>query len=422
LKAIHIRELTRIEGHGELILKIRNGILEDVEFRVLETPRLFEAILVGREVSEVPYLVSRICGLCGYAHALCSVKALENALNIDVSEEVEILREFIAMMSTISSHMIHIYILTLADFMKAENFINALNLKRELIMKALAIKREVDKLLIKLCGDNIHPINISIGGFTSEITREELKEIRENIRSIMPTIDEIAQETSTILKVEEDVDREGTYATMISNEYTFYTGNNIATPDKVISVDAFTREVIEEVDENSSSKRALINHKNFMVGALARLNMKHKKLSEKARMILNELNIKLPTLDPRKIPLAQLIEIIHCFEKAIDYLDRLLMHNNMNWKSSVKRNTGRGRAVIEAPRGILYHEYEIENGLIKFSNIVTPTVQNIPDIEHSIKTIIGKRNLNISEIKSESEFIVRCYDPCLSCSTHVISL
>ncbi len=424
---ISSKELVRIEGHGKLIIEIENGKVKDVKFRVLEPPRLFEAFLIGRNIEEVPYISSKICGLCGYSHALCSVKALEKALKIEVPIEVKVLREIIEMMSVISSHIIHIFALSLPDFINVNNFSELLAKNGEIIKEAFSLKQEIDYLLRKVCGDSIHPINLIPGGFSSKITMEKLNELRGKIEKWIFKASSLANKVYPLLKVDEEFRRSGLYASLISKEYTFYIGDMISINNEKIEVSNFKSKVNEKFSSDSTSKKAFIHGKNFMVGALARLNLNNDKLSSRAKEMLRELKLKLPSLNPKLIPLAQLIEIIHCLEKILEYLNELKSVKYIREvdlttiKEVKKKNYGVGMAIIEAPRGILYHEYEIRDWKIIRTDIITPTVQNIPDIESSVKTILSQYEINdLNKVKKHAETIVRCYDPCLSCSTHVV--
>ena len=419
-KCLRSEEILRIEGHGEMLVKIRGGNVESVEFRVLEPSRLFEAFMVGKSAVEAPYISSRICGLCGYSHAMCAAKAVENALNLEVPDEVSLLREAIMMLNTVDSHLIHVFALSLPDFIKVKTFIEAAAKLPRQYKEAFEIKKTICDTLTRICGSSVHPVNIVPGGFTSKIDKKTLVEVSSELEEEASKAEQLIEEVIALLISGEKLDRKSNYGALADDSYPFYTGESVVIAGEKIPASKFKEKVKEVEVDYSTSKKALFQGENYMVGALARLNNHYSKLSEAARKIADQLGLKLPSTNPYLIPAAQLIEAVHCLEKASEIMRSL---PTISPAEKLSEKSGVGMAIVEAPRGLLYHEYRIENGKIAEADIITPTVQNIPDIEASVKQIAEKfSKCDPSTIKEKCEVVVRCYDPCLSCSTHVIKL
>jgi len=414
------KEILRIEGHGELVVKISEEGIEKVEFRVLEPSRLFEAFMVNKPAKEAPYICSRICGLCGYSHAMCSAKAIENALNMEVPEEASALREAIMMLSTADSHLLHVFALSLPDFIKVKTFIEAASKLPRQFKEAFEIKNAICRTLARICGSSIHPVNVVPGGFTSKIERKTLIEISRELEREASKAKQLAEEVIALLLPKEQLERKGDYGALSGYNYPFYIGESAVIGGEEIPAPKFKENVREIEVDYSTSKKALFKGKNYMVGALARLNTHYSQLSENAREIADQLELKIPTTNPYLIPAAQLIEVVNCLEKASETMEKL---PPIKPAEKLSEKSGMGSAIVEAPRGLLYHEYRIESGKLAEADIITPTVQNIPDMEEAVKQVAEKFiNCSLNSIKEKCEAVLRCYDPCLSCSTHVIKL
>jgi len=423
-----LTHLPRVEGHGKIYVEIdrESKRVLRVNLGIVEGSRFFEVFLKGRNIIEVPQIASRICGLCGVSHAVCSAIALENALGLDIPESVRRLREVIMALNTIESHLIHVGVLSFPDYFNVKTFLELPELVRNSVIKLIKLRTLVGKLLELLTGDRIHPRNIVPGGFTYLPSRNK----------VLPYLDELSKYIDVLYNLFEvlreriklpSMERVGHYAALFTgNDYPLHTGSLIVDSKFLIPHKDFKNYFIESVVQYSTAKRSLLFGKeSYMVGALARLNTNYLYLAKPAKELLNELGLNLPSLNPYLIPIAQAIEIVHFLDYIIRELKELELTGMKVCPTIGQVRRGIGVGIVEAPRGILYHMYEIDgDGKVRYADIVTPTAQNFADIEESIKYLLPKllrSNLLVPDnLKYEIEKLVRCYDPCISCSVHVI--
>ncbi|EKE11973.1 MAG: nickel-dependent hydrogenase large subunit [uncultured bacterium] len=418
---IKINHIAKIEGHTGFMASVLQGDVKSAKFEVQEGVRLIEGILIGRHYKDMPIIAQRICGICPVVHNLTSIKAIENAMKVEVSEETKKLRQVMEHAQFIHSHALHLFFLSLADFLDIENDLDLIKEYPEETKKAIKI-REFGMEMIKLIGGRVvHPMRNEIGGFKKAPTLEEIQKLISMGEEIMPIVLELAAFFATIKTP--NFSRPTEYISMHkSGEYAIYDGDIMSNKGLNISAQQFEENFHEFQRPKEIVKRVKRDGKtSYMVGAIARVNNGHAKLSPAARNFLQSLNFNMPDYNPFHNVLYQMVEVIHCTEDALRLL-RQLTHcdlNNTVTKPYVVRE-GTAAAAVEAPRGTLYYWVDIDaKGYIKNVNIITPTAQFLTHLEDDISAFIpGILSKDEKAMERKMRAFIRAYDPCISCAVH----
>lgn len=421
-RKIELNNITKVEGHAKLFLKIdEDNNVQRCELESIEGSRYFEGMLLGRDFYEASEISSRICGICSCAHVMAAIEAMEKALDVKVSDQTALLRRLFTMGERIRSHITHIYFLTLPDYFGVESGLELAKTNKEVVLRALRLMKLGNDMIEVFAGRDLHPISATVGGFLHFPSEEELKNILNRLKETLPDAIETAKLMSTLPypEVKGDCDymslvKEGRYATM--------EGELVCSSGDVFKEEQFFDFISEYHEDRSTSNFVVKDGKSYMVGALARLNNSFGSLSENAKKSLDASPFTFPSTSPFLIPFAQSIEVIHFMEEAVSILEGLRLKKEAPPK--VKPRAGRGVGVIEVPRGILVHDYELdERGKIIKANIVTPTAQNLRLMEERIRDFVPTiLHLEDKELILEIEKLIRAFDPCFSCSTHFLDI
>lgn len=436
---IDVHYLTRVEGHGNIIVDVKKGKLTKCEFQVVESPRFFESMLVDRSIWEAQHITSRICGICACGHSLASIKAGEDALGITPSDETILLRKLLLYTEQLDSHILHIYVLVAPDLLGAKSVFPLIKTHKAVIERALRMKRMSDFAGEVLAGRHVHPITYVIGGLTKMPSKEKLEKLYEMMIATRVDLDETVKLISS-LKFPE-FERPTQYLSLSNDEeYAMYDGDLIVTSkdkkkEKINPLN-YIGHIKEKVMNYSNAKFSEINNRPYAVGALARFNNNSKKLNKKGKETAEILGLEPPLYNPYLNTLAQLVEYAHFLEEAISIVARLIK-NGINedkvlvssWPKRYELNKkyrgGVGIGCVEVPRGSLFHEYTIdEAGRIEKANCIIPTNQNLGNLEedmrHLVPKLIGKKKED--DIRLDLEMLARAYDPCISCATHIVDV
>lgn len=417
---IKIDHIAKIEGHAGFAADIIDGKVEKARMQVLEGARLLEGILRSRHYYEVSHITARICGVCPVVHTLTSLKALEKAMDINISEQTILLRKLLMLGQLINSHALHIFFFSLSDFFGIASDIELIQKYPDKTKQTIAIRDFGNEIINIIGGRSIHPLTPEIGGFIKLPSPEKIGKIGEQAKKLLPEAVKLA---SFFAKLEYPrFERKTEFISLSSREeYAIYDGD-VCANGKVQKkgISAFLERIKEFQVSEDAVKRTVINEKPYMVGAIARINNGPEKLNSKATKILLEAKIQIPSKNPFHNILGQAIEIVHCFEEVIKLAKERI--KTQPKKLELKIKTGSGAAAIEAPRGTLFYFYETgDDGLIKNCNIITPTAQNLARLEEDLKIWLPqlqKQGLNEEEIKTKIKMLIRAYDPCLTCATH----
>lgn len=433
---IDVHYLTRVEGHGDITVDVKSGKLQECKFKVIESARFFETMLRGRLVYEAQHLTSRICGICSCGHSLASLKASEKAISVKPHEDTILLRKLLLHFEQMDSHLLHYYILVAPDLLGVKSIMPLIKTHRGVIDRAFRMKKMSDYGCEVLVGRHTHPISLAIGGMTKIPDKGELKKLHDMMIEARGDFDETVAlfKQLTLPSYER---KEAQYVALSSDEeYAFYDGKININGKKLIDDQDYLDVIKEEVRDYSSAKFVTVNGASYMVGALARFNLNAEKLNKKGKQAAAELGLVQPNYNTFMNTIAQVVEYGHCLEDAISIVERLLKDGVHEEKVLVapfpkkdqwpiKTKAGRGVGAVEVPRGILFHDYTVnEAGIVTDANCIIPTNQNINNLESDMKKIVSEivDKQNKDEMTLTLEMLARAYDPCISCSTHLLDV
>lgn len=432
---VNVHYLTRVEGHGDITVDVKNGELKDCRFSVIESPRFFETMLRGRLVYEAQHLTSRICGICACGHSLASLKASEKAIGVVPDEQTILLRKLLLYLEQMDSHVLHAYILVAPDLLGVKSIMPLVKTHRTVIDRALRMKKLSDWGGTVLAGRHTHPISFCIGGLTRLPEKAELEKLRAMMVEARADYDETV-ELFKKLKFPE-FERKAQYVALSNDEeYAFYEGKINVDGRKLVDAQDYLDVIKEEVRDYSSAKFVTVNSAPYMVGALARFNLNGHQLDKKSLQIASDLGLKRPCYNTFMNTVAQVVEWGHCQEKSIEILERLIKEGINEEKVlstmfplkdqwPIKTKAGRGVGSVEVPRGILFHDYTVNSGgEVTAANCIIPTNQNINNLEADMKKIVPEivGHQSQEEMRLTLEMLARAYDPCISCSTHLLDV
>lgn len=419
---IRIECLTRVEGEGAIRINLKGGQVQDVQLRIFEPPRLFEAFLRGRHYLEVPDIVARICGICPVAHQMSSVHALERILGIEPGPAVRQLRRLLYCGEWIESHALHIYMLQAPDFLHAPDVIQVAQSHREVVEQGLRLKKIGNQLMTRIGGREIHPVGVAVGGFHRVPRRAELQQLVDDLQWAR----DASLATVRFVAGFEFPDFEQDYeflALVHPQEYAMNEGRMVSSCGLDIDASEFGDHFVEQhVKHSNALQTRLRDRGSYLVGPLARFNLNYERLPEIARQAAEDCGLRAPCRNPFRGVVVRAVEMVMACEEAL----RLIAEYEPPQQPRVMApaRAGMGQAATEAPRGLLYHRYEIDDrGLVTQAQIVPPTAQNQQRMEEDLWQLVPRlTDLPAEEIGARCEQAVRNYDPCISCATHFVTL
>ncbi len=422
MKNIEVPALARVEGEGGLFIGLQDGKAVQVRLDIYEPPRFFEGFLIDRFLQEVPDITARICGICPVAYQMSSVMALESALGITVDPPVRSLRRLMYCGEYIESHALHIYLLQAPDLLGKESALELAEVAPEVVKDALRLKKIGNDLLKAIGGRSVHPVSVCVGGFYQWPAAEKLKALLPDLEWGLEAAKSCAAWAATLPYPDLEIDYESV-ALHRSDEYAVVDGEIWSSRGRKLSISEFETAYMEEHVPHSN---ALHGHttegSTYLVGPLARINLNYEQLNPAAREALRATGIELPLKNPYKALIARAIELVHYYEEAIKLINGYDPHGPAHLELRLK--AGEGAGATEAPRGLLFHRYRIDDhGLVKFARITPPTAQNLPRIEADLMEL-APRIISMPEAEATltAEHLVRSYDPCISCATHFLKL
>jgi len=421
-KTISVDYLARVEGEGAILVKVKGNKVEDVKLNIFEPPRLFEAFLRGRKFTEAPDITARICGICPIAYQMSAVHAMENALGVKVDGQLRALRRLVYCGEWIESHALHVYVLHAPDFLGYADAIQMAKDYPKVVQRALQLKKIGNEVVTLLGGREIHPINLRVGGFYKVPTEEQLASLVPRLKWASEAAAETVKWVGAFRfpKFEQDYEF---VALRHSNEYPFNEGRLVSNKGLDVPIRDYEDHFLEEQVQHSTSLHSIIKERGaYFVGPLARFNLNFDRLTPLAQNAARKAGLEPECRNPFKSIIARSVETVYACEEALRIISAYKMPETA--AVDVKPRASRGCGCTEAPRGILYHRYQIDDkGTILNAKIVPPTSQNQRTIENDLREFVS-RNLRLSQEKLtwQCEQAVRNYDPCISCSTHSLNL
>ncbi len=421
-RTIKIENLARVEGEGALRIAIRDGVVTMAELNIFEPPRFFEAFLRGRSYREVPDIAARICGICPVAYQMSAVHAIEQALGVEVDEQIAALRRLIYCGEWIESHVLHIYMLHAPDFLGYEGVMDMAQDHPQVMERGLKLKKVGNELISFLGGREIHPINVRTGGFYKVPRKRDFAELTEHLKGAR----EAALETVRWAKAFDfpDCTRDYEFVSLASpDEYPFNRGRIRSSKGIDIAPAEWDAHFVEEHVAHSTALHA---HKRdggaYLVGPLARYALNFDRLSPLAQEAARDSGLGPICPNPFQSILVRAVEVVYACDEAL----RIIENYEEPAKPAIDLpiKAGIGHAATEAPRGLLYHRYEIDaEGMIVDARLVPPTSQNQPSIEADLAAVATPLVDQPDDvIRARCEQSIRNYDPCISCSAHFLKL
>ncbi len=425
--SINVEHLTRVEGHGNIVLNAKNGNVKKVEWQVSEAPRFFESFVRNRPFNEISHLTSRICGICSIGHALASLKATENAMDITISKQTKLLRKIALHGENMQSHILHVGYLVAPDLFKVGSVFPLISSAPETVKKIIKLHRLANEMSELLCGRTTHPISLVPGGFSNIPSEKQLQTLKQRLVDSLPTCTDVANVILDNAHMLPDFTRETEYIGLTSkDEYALYDGIVGSTDTGTHPVEDYESVVNEFVVPQSTAKYTKHNRDSYMVGALARFNLNADLLSPSAKELAKKFDLQPINYNPFMNNIAQIVEYVHSVEDSIEIIDTLL-DRGLNCSEKPAKfviKEGRGVGAIEVPRGILFHDYTYnKEGICTKANCVIPTNQNHNNIQKDMEVFAPDLlEKSKEEITLNLEMLVRAYDPCISCSTHYLDV
>ena len=425
--SVHVEHVTRVEGHGNIILDVKNGRIEKLQWNVVEAPRFFEAMLRGQQYNELRPITSRICGICSIGHSLASLKATEDALGIQITKQTAMLRRLAIHAENMQSHILHIGYLVAPDLFGVGSVIPLVGKHTDTVLKIVKLHRLANEMSDLICGRTIHPIRLIVGGFSLVPTEKQLLQLKKRLNEAQELTKELATTIQGVADRLPAFTRETEYIGLTSDsEYALYDGDIASTDTGKHPAYRDYKEVIKEyIVPHSTAKYAKHARESYMVGALARFNLNSAQLHPSAQEIVHMFGLKPINYNPFMNTIAQLVELSHSIQDSFYLIDNLI-DQGIQQEKPVKpgRKAGRGVGIVEVPRGILVHDYTLNSqGYCTKANCIIPTNQNHANIQYDMEKLVPEIiNRPEKEIELTLEMLVRAYDPCISCSTHYLDV
>ncbi|MHB8845605.1 MAG: Ni/Fe hydrogenase subunit alpha [Nitrospirota bacterium] len=420
-QTIDIKHLTRVEGHGNIKIAIKDGKVEQATWEVVETPRFFEAMLVGKKWENAPWICGRICGICSIGHTLASIRAVEDAFGIVPTDQTRKLRLLLKHMETLQSHVLHLYFLAAPDFVNAGSVFPLIDSHPDVVKRAAKIKLLANDMCDCIGGRRMHPTRTVIGGFTMLPEKDELVKFKYRLQDVVDDLTRTAElfhqfNVPNFSRETEFVSLKG------KDDYPFIGGDLVSTDGVIKNEQEYRFMTNEYMVGQSTSKWSKLSRASFAVGALARLNNNFEFLHPAAKEVSWGFGLRPVNHNPYMNNIAQLVECVHVVMESIGLINEMLETEWKEPRQKVVPKEGIGVGAVEVPRGILYHCYEFDKeGRIVKSDCVIPTSQNHANIQHDLTALAeryAKEGKKDRDIELLAQMLVRSYDPCISCSVH----
>ncbi|MFB6151905.1 MAG: Ni/Fe hydrogenase subunit alpha [Haloarculaceae archaeon] len=431
--------VTRVEGHGNIVVDASDGELKDCEWQVVESPRFFESMLVGRGYEESHHVTARICAICSVSHTVASLKATEDAIGIGLSGQDERLRKLALYAEILQSHVLHLGYLALPDLVGKQSVLGVAESNDDDVRTVVRLHRLGNELTAAVTGRSVHAQRLLPGGFSRLPAEDELRDLRDRLADCWDDVEAVAALLAELADELPAFERETEYVSLTHpDEYAFYDGTIYSSDAGEIPVSDYADVANEYVVDHSTAKFARHERESYMVGALARLNNNFDQLSPRARDVADRFGLHAPCHNPYLNNVAQLVEVVHLVEECERILDALL-EDGLDPQSDyhvpeVDVTAGRGVGAVEVPRGALFHEYAYDDaGEVTDADCVIPTNQNHGNIQRDMEALVpeliggsadgsGGAAADEAEVEQTLEMLVRAYDPCISCSTHYLDV
>jgi sulfhydrogenase subunit alpha len=420
-RTISAEGISRVEGEGSLRVRVKDGRVVDVALDIFEPPRYFEALLVGRHFTEAPDITARICGICPVAYQMSACLAMEDACGVVVDERIEALRRLLYCGEWIQSHALHIYLLHAPDFLGCADAVELADLDPISVTRGLDIKRTGNMVMQTVGGRAVHPVNVRVGGFYRAPERESIRALAEPLRrardAALKTVEWVAGFEFP------DVTSEYRFVALDQSDRYAIDGGSPSSDGLTLSTAQFAEIAVEEHVARSTALQAkLAGRDRYLTGPLARFALNSQHLPELARDAATAAGLYAPCVNPFRSIVVRAIELVFACDEAL----RLVESYEPLVRPAVEvvARAATGTAATEAPRGLLLHQYDIDDeGIIRRARIMPPTSQNQLSIEDDLRRVVENGlSLDDDKLQWRCEQAVRNHDPCISCAAHFLDL
>ncbi len=420
--AIHVPVLARVEGEGALDLRIEDGDIAELRLRIFEPPRFFEKFLEGRHYTEIPDLVARICGICPVAYQVTAASALEKLYGVELSPWARAMRRVFYCGEWIQSHSLHIHLLAAPDFFGCGNAIELAKRAPDAVRRGLRLQALGNELMDLFGARSVHPVGVRIGGFHGALAPARVAALRDKLEAALPEAESLLRWAAAIPMPADDQDFISV-ATRHPALYAIEYGDIAASDGRVITPEEFDAHFAERHEPHSTALFSRYRGQPYLVGPLARLNLSADRLPDDVRALLGEVGLALPNRNVFHSLTARAVEILLALREAHRLLAGYRTPDSP-WVPVTPR-AGVAMACTEAPRGLLWHRYEMDgDGRVVNARIVPPTSQNQARIEEDLRRSLLNFGLDQPDdaLRLHCEKVIRNYDPCISCATHFLRL
>jgi sulfhydrogenase subunit alpha len=423
-RTIAVDYLARVEGEGALRVRLDGRQISEIELRIFEPPRFFEALLRGRQYTEAPDITARICGICPVAYQMSACHAVERALGVRVDGALRDLRRILYCGEWIESHALHLYLLHAPDFLGYPDAVRLAKDRPDLVRQGLALKKAGNTILTTLGGREIHPVNIRVGGFYRLPSREELETLRLTLREAIDLAEATVRFTAGLEFP--DVDEPYEFVALRHpEEYPMTEGRIVSSAGLSLDPEAFDTEFEEvQVPHSNALHCRRRGGGSYLVGPLARYSLNADHLTPRAAAAARQGGLGREERNPYRSIVVRAVETLFACEEALRLIERYRAPERAWIPPPTDWAGGIGAAITEAPRGMLYHRYRLAaDGRIEEARIVPPTSQNQKRIEDDLRSVVGRTlDLDDAGIADACEKAIRNHDPCISCATHFLHL
>lgn len=427
-KTINIPEICRVEGHAAVHVDIAGGVVQSVTLDVFEGTRFFEKIVVGRHFDQMPHITSRVCAICSTGHVLAASAAVEEILGYRANRLTRLLRELMHLGMVIESHATHIYALAMPDYLGVDDLLAFASERPDEFQTWTRLRSLGSDIQTTVGGRPFHPVNLHVGGLSRVPAEGELASLKQKLGDCI----DLAVRTCEILSAfKPPVARttQPVFLALVPDEegYGYFGDTVLSSEGWSEPVQAYRQYLEEKPVAYSHAKQSTARGKPLMVGSMARLSLFAGRLLASARSIFASSPLAHGDTNSLWNNLAQAIEVVEAMERAGVVIDLILERYRAGDRQSLvtlSPKAGTGVGAVECPRGTLYHSYTLdESGRISQADMVTPSAQNTRRIELDIREVVDKAGGQpAGKLESDLETLVRAYDPCNTCATHMVSV